>query len=251
MSHCFYNNLINIVLRKCKIIIKLLLMKFSFSIVFILLLSIKLHAQWNSNTTVNTPVCVAQKSQQNIHAVTDTKGGCIIAWDDNRNSATNATDIYAQRLNADGIAKWTADGISVCNNTLNQGGVSIAEDGVGGAIVTWHDNRSGNYDIYAQRIDSLGNAVWAANGVVICNKSTDQKGARIVSDNAGGAIIVWEDSINNYWDIYAQKITANGTVAWASNGIAICKAANTQINPRIDIDGAGGAIITRSEEHHV
>ncbi|MBS1635526.1 MAG: T9SS type A sorting domain-containing protein [Bacteroidetes bacterium] len=203
-----------------------------------------IRAQWSNFTTVNTPVSVPPKSQQNAHGVTDKKGGIIAAWDDNRNSTGNSTDIYAQRLNSAGQAKWPANGVAVCTNTLMQRSVNVAEDGVGGAIFVWEDNRNGNYDIYAQHIDSSGNALWTADGVAVCSKTTNQKNPKIITDQAGGAIIVWEDSVNIYWDIYAQRISSTGNLLWTSGGVGICTAPNMQNNPRLDIDGAGGAIIT-------
>ena len=110
--------------------------------------------------------------------------------------------------------------------------------------------RAGNYDIYAQKIDSSGNILWTSNGVAVCSKTTAQKSPKIVDDNAGGAYIVWEDSLNFYWDIYAQHINSNGTLAWASGGVSICSAPNLQSNPRIDVDGLGGAIITWQDKRN-
>ncbi len=202
-------------------------------------------AQWNANTIVNTPVVMATKAQQDIHAVTDTKGGAILAWDDNRNSNTASSDIYAQRIKSNGYTKWTSNGIAVCTNTSTQKSVAITEGGTdGSAIITWEDKRNGNYDIYAQKIDSSGNVLWTVDGIAVCNKTTDQRDPAIISDNAGGAIIVWEDSVNFYWDIYAQHISSTGSLLWSSSGTAICTSPNTQTNPRIDVDGNGGAIIT-------
>ena len=132
-------------------------------------------AQWNTNTSINTPVCLALKSQGNIHTVIDTKGGSIITWDDNRNSLTNLTDIYAQRISNLGIAKWTANGVAVCTNTATQKSVSILDAGAGSAIITWEDDRAGNFDIYAQKIDSLGNLLWQIDGISVCSKPTNQR----------------------------------------------------------------------------
>lgn len=201
-------------------------------------------AQWNSNVSLNTTVALVPKSQQNIHSVTDNKNGIIIGWDDNRNSLTGSTDIYAQGLNADGVAKWASSGVAICTNTNTQRSVSVVEDGNGGAILTWEDNRAGNYDIYAQKVDSNGVPQWTTDGVIITNGLTNQKNPKIVNDNAGGAIIVWEDSVNFYFDIYAQRINSTGTVVWTTNGVAICTSPNTQNNPKLDINGFGGAIIT-------
>jgi len=208
-------------------------------------------AQWNTNPSINTPVCIANKSQNNTHAVPDTKGGAIIVWDDNRNSVTGSTDIYAQRIKNNGFGKWTTNGIAVCSNTLTQKSVAITGSGIdGSAIVTWEDNRAGNNDIYAQKIDSSGNVLWTIDGIAVCSKTTSQKNPKLISDNAGGAIIVWEDSVNFYWDIYAQRISASGALLWATNGIAVCAAPNTQVNPKIDVDDLGGAVITWQDKRN-
>lgn len=200
-------------------------------------------AQWNSNTTINTPIAVASKSQDNVHSVTDSKGGAIIAWDDNRNSLTNSTDIYVQRIKNNGEVKWAANGTIICSNMATQKSSSIVDSDNGSAIITWEDNRAGNYDIYAQKIDSSGNVIWTLDGIAVCAKTTNQKNPKIISDNDGGAIIVWEDSVSFYWDVYAQRISSLGIPLWTSGGVGICTSTNAQINPKIDIDGLGGAII--------
>ncbi len=225
-------------------------MKFIIILLFTTVFQVSLSAQWNTNTTINTSVCSALKSQGNIHSVTDEKGGIIMAWDDNRNSSTISGDIFAQRLNLLGIAKWTANGLVVCNNASFQGSSNIVDAGDGSAIVTWEDNRAGNYDVYAQKIDSSGNVLWTTNGVAVCSKTTNQKNPKIISDNLGGAILVWEDSVNSYWDVYAQKINATGVTQWTTGGVSICNAVLAQINPKIEVDGLGGAIITWQDKRN-
>ncbi len=225
-------------------------MKYIKIIVSFLFLSFSLYSQWNTNTGINTPICLATKSQNNLHSVTDSKGGAILAWDDNRNSLTTLVDVYAQRIKSDGVNKWQADGVVICNNVGVQQASSITDAGNGSAIITWEDNRNGNYDIYAQKVDSAGNVLWATNGVAVCAKTTNQKSPKIISDNAGGAIVVWEDSVLNYWDIYAQRINANGSLAWATSGVIICSSANTQLNPKLDVDNLGGAVITWQDKRN-
>ena len=68
----------------------------------------------------------------------------------------------------------------------------------------------------------------------------------IVSDGAGGALIVWEDSRKGTEsDIYAQHVTASGAVApgWPASGLGICTASGSQYMPAAVSDGTGGAII--------
>lgn len=207
------------------------------------LLSGSLAAQWETSSSLNTSLTIASKSQDNLHAVSDANGGSVISWDDNRNSSTNSTDIYAHRINKSGVIKWATNGVAICSNTATQKASAITDVGGGNSIIVWEDYRNGNSDIYAQKIDSSGNVLWATNGVPVCAKALHQKNPKAVSDNAGGAFIVWEDSLNNFWDIYAQRISASGSVAWTANGVSICVASNTQINPKIESDGLGGAII--------
>src|SRR5258706_474435 len=86
--------------------------------------------------------------------VLDGAGGAIVTWYDIR-SGTNY-DIYAQKVNAAGLPQWIANGVALSTAAGNQFAPTIASDGAGGAIVTWYDARSGNYDIYAQRVGAAG-----------------------------------------------------------------------------------------------
>jgi predicted lipoprotein with Yx(FWY)xxD motif len=204
-------------------------------------------AQWSTDPTVNTPICTAANNQGYPTIVSDGAGGAIITWWDLR-GGTNYDDIYAQRINAEGIVQWTTDGVSICTAVSVQEDPKIVSDGVGGAIITWIDHRSGNFDIYAQRINAEGKVQWTTDGVPISTPVNDQYFPTIVSDEAGGAIITWNDYRSGrgpgYSDIYAQRINAAGVVRWTANGVPISTAVNDQEHPTIVGDSAGGAIIT-------
>jgi hypothetical protein len=144
---------------------------------------------------------------------------------------------------------WAAslvNGIAICTATGDQLSPQIISDGAGGAIITWCANRSGNWDIYAQRVNASGAVQWTANGVAICMATGTQESPQITSDGAGGAIITWSDYRSKTWDIYAdiyaQRVNASGAVQWTANGIAICTSPS-KMSPEIISDGAGGAII--------
>ncbi len=218
---------------------------------FIIFNSIAVFSQWNANTIINAPVAIADKGQDNVHSVTDTKEGIIVSWDDKRTFTVTATDVYAQRIKKNGYEKWLTNGVAICTYTGTQKSSAIISGGIdGSAIITWEDNRAGNYDIYAQKIDSSGNVLWTTNGIAVCSKTTNQKNPKISSDNAGGAIIVWEDSLNNYWDISAQRISSSGNLLWTSTGVNICNSPNAQNNPKIDVDGLGGAVIVWQDKRN-
>lgn len=218
----------------------------------LLLLSINsINAQWNSNPSINTPVGLAVNDQIDPRIVTDGKGGAIMTWLDFRNDATQAQgDIFVQRLDKNGTPKWTVNGAGACTLVTDQAAPSATEDTKGGIIVAWNDWRNGNRDIYAQRFDSSGNALWAANGVAAVAKAGQQQDAKLTPDGTGGAIIVWQDSINGAWDIYAQKLNSSGAAVWTAGGVVICSATQAQVNPRLESDGSGGAIITWQDKRN-
>jgi|GEM_PF-940572 len=191
--------------------------------------------------TINgVPVCTLASNTIYPMAVTDDSGGVIIAWSDSRNGLT---DIYAQRLNADGFAMWSSNGIPIASEVDYQSISSITKGSQGGAIIVWNDKRSGDWDIYAQKVDGSGNTLWQNNGIPVCIFDSIQGGGQSVSDNNGGAIISWVDCRNGNYDIYIQKINSNGVKVWDSTGIPICIADSAQWREVLIFDGSGGAII--------
>ena len=201
--------------------------------------------QWAANGVL---ICSAVGKQDKTWIISDGAGGAIIAWEDARMDVAGGTeDIYAQRINSAGVPQWTANGVVICNAVDRQKEIHMVEDGVGGAILVWRDDRNaGVQDIYAQRVNSAGVVQWTANGVVICNDVNDQNKPRITTDGTiGGGIITWADKrgAGGKEDIYAQRTNAAGIVQWAANGVVICNAVDVQKRPVIASDSYGGAVI--------
>ncbi len=195
---------------------------------------------WSLNGIV---VATVPYDQTTPKIISDGTGGAIITWNDFR--VNNYSDIYAQKINASGIPQWTANGVSVCSAVNNQNNPSIVSDGAGGAIIIWQDRRDGNFDIYAQRINENGTALWTIDGNTICNDINKQENPTAASDGLGGAIITWQDyrSTTDY-DIYTQRINANGEVQWTANGLTICSSTGNQVYPEIINNNSDEVIIT-------
>lgn len=233
-------------------------MKTKFLVLFMLTAVLQLTAQWSDDAAVNTLVCTASAEQilpgsdyAKYASILSEDGGYILAWQDGRDNSTTNSDIYAQKFDALGYAKWGEDGIAVCTAPGDQTGAVIASDGAGGAIISWRtdsrDYSTTDYDVYAQRIDSNGIAKWMTNGVAVCTENDSQSQTVIVSDNTGGAILVWRDGRNfasNHYDIYAQRINGDGIEQWISGGVPVCTALSAQDNIQIDSDESSGAVIT-------
>ncbi len=199
--------------------------------------------QW---TLDGVPVCTAAFDQFNVEMIGDGFGGAIFTWEDNRANVVNCPDIYAERVDTTGASLWTANGVSICNQAGAQHDPRLVSDGLGGAFITWSDQRAGDYDIYTQRIASGGAVVWTTNGVATCTMATDQLKPDICSDDAAGVIVTWYDyrSTTDY-DIYAQRVGPGGAIVWAVDGIVLDNNVGyDQINPSIVSDDSGGAIVT-------
>lgn len=139
--------------------------------------------------------------------------------------------------------EWATDGNAICSTPEQQRKPRVIFDDAGGSIVVWEDNRSGDYEIYAQRIDELGNPLWTAGGISVCVHSGSQRYPDVAPDGSGGAFVVWSDYRSEWtYDIYAQRINAAGEIQWAADGIAVCAAEDYQYDPSVLGDGAGGAI---------
>lgn len=142
------------------------------------------------------------------------------------------------------IIFWPPNGIPVYEGDSSQAYPCIINDGAGGVYVAWNDNRNGDYNIYAQRIDSIGNLLWTPEGRIICDAPGHQFGVAMIADCRGGAILCWVDArVGNDFDLYAQRVDANGNLLWQATGVVICNAQGSQFFPSVVDDGNGGIVI--------
>jgi hypothetical protein len=156
--------------------------------------------------------------QYNPAAVMDGSGKFVIVWQDQRNGHW---DIYAQRYASNGIKQGSNFKVNDDSGIRAQIVPAIAMDVNGNFIVVWNDERTEDYDIYAQR--------YANNAATIgTNMRINQDGAgnqqfnpAIAIDNEGNFVIVWQDFRNGYYDshltyynsdIYAQRFDNQGSM---------------------------------------
>jgi len=190
-------------------------------------------------------VCDYGTVQWSPRMVSDGFGGAIVAWEDAFGIQNEDTDVYAQRIDANGTLKWAGRGLPLSNTPFyNQGGTVIVSDGAGGAIVSWHDAEWLNsLDIRVQRINGNGSVLWTNNGVLVTDVPDEQWIPVIAADGSGGAIITWQDGYLNNTDIFAQRIDEYGASTWVDNGIAVSIAVEEQDKHAAVSDGVGGVFV--------
>ena len=200
--------------------------------------------QWEPD---GVAIVTAPESQGRPFVVGDGHGRAIIAWADYR-SGTNL-DVYAQRVDINGMMQWEEDGIAICDVEFDQNKPQIVKNDSEEIIISWQDYRAdtGFSDIYAQKINRNGTILWIRDGVAVTTAWAQQWFLKMISDGEGGAIMTWEDGRGGdltLSEIYAQRINNNGEVQWTENGVVVCMATDLQVEPTITSDGANGAIIT-------
>jgi len=107
--------------------------------------------QWAPN---GVPLCLAAFNQSFPAVVSDGAGGAIVTWQDFRSGLTY--DLYARRVTAAGAVQWLGNGVVISTSSGNQTMPAMTEDGAGGAIIAWQDDRLGNSDILTQRVNGSG-----------------------------------------------------------------------------------------------
>ena len=206
---------------------------------------------WPTSTFDFVPVDTAPEDTDEVTLVPDGAGGAVVLWNQRANETDTATDIWAQRYDADGNALWGSRVLVLAPTAA--GGVTTFDacpDGAGGVAVVAdvYDQTAGAIRTYAQRLDAAGNPLWGGAGVAAVSSPTgfNMNDARIAATGDGTFVVVWRDARNygttNY-DIQAQRFSGAGAPLWGSSGLEVCAQSGAQRTPDLVGDGAGGVFI--------
>jgi len=197
-----------------------------------------IHTGWPSSG-----VLVASDFVNNANIISDGNHGAIFSWKASGNL------LRVQRVDSSGSnSGWGPGGIGL---DISSGSVSditnIISDGAGGAVVAWEKNLGGgNKDIYSQRVNSSGNAIWnSGSAVVLANTSDEENTPKLILADSSNIIAIWRRANISAGraEIYGQKIAlSDGSfpVPWDSGPKLLAYGGIT--NPTFDIspDNSGG-----------
>jgi len=210
-------------------------------------LSFASFGQWSNDPTENNIVCNSSSTtaKGDVVTVSDGAGGIFVAWSETRGAT--GSDIYIQRLSANGVQLFASEGVVVCNAASDQNNISMISDNAGGVILLWQDIRtsasSSQADIYMQRINASGSPQWAANGIPVVNSSANENGVSALAINATRFAVVWRDARNGNLDLYANYFLAADGSRVTPTDIEIVAQPNTQTRQVLTSDGSGGFIV--------
>jgi len=208
-------------------------------------------------TADGTPVCAAYNPQVYPTVAGTGAGDAILAWGDARSGLDY--DLYAQRVDSTGAAQWTLDGLQEAATFGNQGLPFALPDGVGGAIVIYHETSFGEVNLRAQRIAATGAALWVSTGAPLPTDPGDQYLRDALADGSRGAFVLYEldatpiepgDPVKPI-DFYVQHLGPNGNILLGAPGARLTLSAGSFDRfwpPAFAPDGQGGIIACWAEQ---
>jgi hypothetical protein len=204
-------------------------------------------AGWSTDGVM---VCGAFPAQYDPVITTDDVGDAMVAWIDTR-SINGSGDVYAQRLDADGLASWTPDGVALCTALRDQLFPSIVSDGSGGAFVAWQDGRYGAATRpFVQRVTATGQIAngWPVDGRAVADSNVVYGTPALAPDGNGGVVVAWSGldllGAPGPPDLYASRIAGNSVVP------ALASLVSADANPnavRLSWALAGGGAVATLE----
>lgn len=183
----------------------------------------------------------------NRRIVGDGEGGALAIWvqgilsEDGRKIIGH--DLYAQRINGEGEMLWEEDVSFISGMAYDP---RITGDALGNITIFWGDLQN----VYAQRLDAAGNAVWPDAGIKIgeTGESSNIMYYCATDDGVGGTVVVWNYSENGEKSLRTQRLDADGNKLWGDNGVKVSSVSpywgGYSIPAQISPDEHGGFFVT-------
>ena len=155
----------------------------------------------------------------------------LVAWTDQR---SGTLDVYGARVTPAGSV-LDPDGIPISADPASYAESPAVAFGGANYLVTWHDTRGGNYDIYGTRVSPSG-TVLDPTGFPISTDAHLQYSPELAFDGTNFLVAWTEDFGYGDWNEIGARVTQAGVVL-DPNGIPISTAAGSQTSGALAFDG--------------
>ncbi len=174
-------------------------------------------ALWASDLKINGDIGFSD--QENPRVAVDNEDNFYVVWEDGINGDK---DIFLAKFDGSGNTLFAGRKINTDSSGLDQYEPAVDFDGSEYLYISWSDKRNSQPDIYAQKIDKLGDIAasgdWTIGDVKINDDSMpdawrEKSAAAYFSDAA--IYFSWEDDRNGNPDVYSAKFNSNGEKLWS------------------------------------
>ncbi len=200
--------------------------------------------QWSADPAVNLALGDGDGDQVVPHISINPDNSIYTGWYDTK---SGNYDVALQLVSADGTELWPHDGIIVSAHAQNSWVMdwALISDSAGNAIVAFADIRDGNSNIHVYKISPDGSFLWGADGIDITNNNDGKGPPALVETNDGDIVVAWSSSPTMTPPaIRVQRLTADGTAMFGSNGISASQVIDTMpAGPAMVPSGDDGFIL--------
>ena len=188
------------------------------------------------------PLSISNTSQSVISYSADItiNSKAYIAWQTQKPDK----DIYHQLISPQEMPLWRSGGVLATTLKGNQyfPQACVVDSSL---FLCWTNEVKNDKNIFAQKFNLNGKQLWKENGLLVAGETEDQFGQKIIGDNNGGAIISWLDRRveGKRGNIYSQKISSSGELAWNVNGISTGAFDNSEKSYVSSISDYNGGVI--------
>ena len=155
----------------------------------------------NGNTAINWPPNGYNLSNQSLEAsnlsvkIISESEGVLAVW----NQDGNFSDIYAQKINWEGLPQWENFGLPICTADNDQSEISFDIDGDGSyAFISWEDYRNGtDFNIIGKQVQ-INSGIVSAEDIYFSSDTTSQQKPLVTAVAPGEFILIWEDGRGYY-----------------------------------------------------
>jgi len=190
----------------------------------------------------------------------DGAGGLLVFGEATARAGEYAGDweIIGQRIDAAGNLLWEngESSVVIAATTWSERRPAAIPDGSGGAFVFYEawapagSEWAGDVDIHGQHVSASGELLWGEQSVEVANSGMLEQAPCVISDGAGGAIVLFELMLREgefagISNIVGQRVSPDGQLLWAGGEESVLVAVSEwhETDPVAVPDGAGGALV--------
>ena len=142
-------------------------------------------------------------------------------------------------------AQWSSD--PAAPQSLGSGvQAQVAATSDGGVYIAWLTD--GNYHVYIQRLDAAGEAQFEESGMLVSDQPNSSWIAvhhmNLAVDGNDNAIISTLDTRTGLWQVYAYKISPDGSMIWGEDGLVLSASGVESISPRLTVLLDNSVVVT-------
>ena len=155
-----------------------------------------------------------------------------------------------------GFAQWSTNPAvnnAICTLSGEQAIPKVATCPNGDTYIGFFSNEAGNYNVRLQRLDALGNILWAPNGILISAnpQETWLTDWDMTCDAANHAILAFNDIRTGNTNVVAYRISPAGAFVWGANGILLSSSTAFNAAPKVVSTAAGNLVFAWSADNNI